>query len=160
MKALKDSLDKAINHLANKDGALTERYLETIDKMVESLRPSVIRAVAPIGKSCTEMQIGESLRIDQAMADSIRSIAEDEVTPEKSWIIRITELDLENSSAKVRLEDEDEEARLKAVITDPSVGVLNNPYVSAFSSQSPIRVRGKATLKEGAIQTLYISDTE
>jgi hypothetical protein len=162
MKALKDSLDKAIDHLANKDSTLVPRLLDTVDRMATSLRPSVIKAVAPVGKSCNEMRIGDSLPIDRAAADAIRAVAADAVTEERTWLIRITELDLESFSAKVRFEDESEQddARFRAAITDPAIAVLNNAYTRAFANHTVLRVRGKATLKEGEIQTLYISNTD
>jgi hypothetical protein len=162
MKALKDSLDKAIGHLANKDASLVPRLLDTVDRMAISLRPSVIKAVSPVGRTCTEMRLGNSTPIDQAAADAIRSVAADEVTEERSWLVLITELDDETKSAKIRFEEESdqEEARFRAVITDPAIAVLNNQYIRAFATRTTLRVRGKATLKEGSIQTLYISDTD
>lgn len=164
MKALKDSLDKAIEHLAGQNSQLVPRLLSTVERMAESLRPSVRSAVAPIGKTCTHIKIGgdTGVVIDEATAASIRDVAPDEVTEERTWDIRITELDIEGCTAKIRFEDdaEWEGGRFRAVITDPAFSVRENVYVRAFVSQRRIRVRGKATLREGEIQVLYISNTD
>lgn len=165
MKALKDSLDKAIGHLAGQNTELVPKLLATVEKMSDSLRPSVRAAVAPVGKSCTHMTVGGSSGtvVDQARADAIRSTAADEVTHERTWDIVITEFDRESATAKIRFTDEEygaDEKRVRAVITDPSVGILGNAYVKAFAAHSEIRVRGKAVLRDGEIQTLYISDSD
>lgn len=160
MKALKDSLDKAINTLASNNQETIQRMLGTMERMADALRPAVREAVKPIGRTCTQMTVDGSIVVDQAAAEAIRSEAIDEVTAEKTWRIRITELDLESSSAKVRLDgDGNQERRIKAVITDPAVKVLSNPYAQALVSQSELAVRGKATLREGEIAQLYISNT-
>ncbi len=161
MKALKDSLDNAMDRLAGQNAELVPRLLSTLEKMAESLRPSVRAAVAPVGKSCARMMIGSHAVIDEATSQAARAVAADEVSEERSWTIRITELDWETSSAKIRFEDDGaEDGRFRAVITDPAIGVRDNPYVRALASQTPIKVRGKATLREGEIQALYVSNTQ
>lgn len=162
MKALKDSLDKAMAHLAGQNSELVPRLLSTLERMAESLRPSVKSAVAPVGKSCSTMRIGNDTLIDEATAEAIRSTAADELTEERSWNIRITELDLESATAKIRFDDEgaQDERRFRAVITDPALTVLGNEYMRAFAAQGTIRVRGKATLRVGEVQTLFVSNTE
>jgi hypothetical protein len=162
MKALKDSLDKAIEHLAGQNSELVPKLLSTVERMAESLRPSVRAAVAPVGKSCSVMRIGNGAPIDEATAQAIRSVAADEVTEERIWNVRITELDIETASAKIRFEDSEEgdSGRFRAIVTDPVIGVQGNGYVTALAAQRPIRVRGKATLREGEIQTLFISNIE
>jgi uncharacterized membrane-anchored protein YhcB (DUF1043 family) len=161
MKALKDSLDKAVHHLAQQNTELVPRLLRTVEKMADSLRPSVRAAVAPVGKSCAQMSLGHDAVIDEATAQAIRAVGADEVTEERSWTVRITELDWETASAKIRFEDDGaEEGRFRAVITDPAIGVCDNAYVKALAAQTPIKVRGKATLREGEIQVLYVSNTE
>ena len=154
MKAIKDSLDKAIAQLAGQD--IVPRMLSTMDKLAEGLRPSLRMAVAPIGKSCREMRIGTDAVIDEATAEAIRSTADDEVTDEQIWNIRLTELDIESRTAKARFtDDEDEDARrIKVTITDPSI----EPYLTAFANQSAFKAKGKGILRDGEIHTLYISD--
>jgi hypothetical protein len=160
MKAIKDSLDKAIETLAGNNQETVQRMLSTMERMADALRPAVREAVKPIGRTCTHMTVDGSIVVDQAAADAIRSESADEVTAEKTWRVRITELDVESSTAKVRLDgDAQQERRIKAIITDPSARVLANAYAQALLSQAEIDVRGKATLRDGEIAQLYISNT-
>jgi hypothetical protein len=71
-------------------------------------------------------------------------------------------MDRETASAKIRFVDDEnqDDRRVKAVITDPAFGVFDSPYIRSFASQTEIRVRGKATLRDGEIQALYISNTD
>jgi hypothetical protein len=162
MKALQQSLDKAIAQIGAQNTELVPRLLSTLERLAESLRPAMRDAVAPVGKSCTRMSLGPETVIDEPTAEAIRSTDADDLTNERSWVIRITELDRETASAKVRLEDDDalEDKRFRAVITDPAIALISNPYVYAFAGQQVIKVRGKATLKDGEIQTLFISNAE
>jgi hypothetical protein len=160
MKALKDSLDKAIAALASNNQQMVGALTTAVDRMADGLRPAIRQAVQPIGTTCNKMTIGGAVVIDEASAAAIRSDEGDEVGEEKTWRIRITELDLESQSAKVRLADDaDQEHRIKARITDPAFAVSPNPYAAALVSQTDISVRAKATLRDGDIAQLYISNT-
>lgn len=161
MKAIKDSLDKAVGELAGQNKEVIPRMLATIDKLAESLRPSARDAVAPIGRTCKSLTIAGNTTIDEAKAEAIRSPIADEITEEKIWHVLITEMDYESASAKIRFLDEEnaDERRVKAVITDPAFGVFNSPYLRAFAAQTEMQVRGKAVLRDGEIQTLFISNT-
>lgn len=160
MKAIKDSLDRAIQLMAGNNHDDVQRLLSTVEKMADALRPAIRDAVKPVGRTCTQMTIDGNVVVDQASADAIRSEAMDEVTAEKTWKVRITELDVESGTAKVRLDDEaQQDRRIKAVITDPSAKMLANAYAQALLSQTDIEVRGKATLRDGEIAQLYISNT-
>lgn len=163
MKAIKDSLDKAVAALAGQNQQLVPHLLATIDRLAESLRPSLRAAVAPVGRSCEVMRIGEATPIDRASAEAIRATTPGELTAERKWLVRITELDLESATAKIRFvdgDDADEDIRLRAEITDPALRLLSNPYVLAFSSREPLTVFGKAILRDGSVQNLYISNCE
>ena len=164
VKAIKESLNHAIDQLAGQNREIASRLLSTIDKMADSLAPAVRASVAPVGKSCSHMKIGNAPTIDVAMAEAIRSISADDVTDERTWRIYITELDLENRSGRIRFIDDDgtdiDDKRYRATITDPALDVTGNEYFAAFTQRIPISVRGKATMKDGEIQVLYISNTE
>src|SRR5690348_3794116 len=160
MKALKDSLDKAIAALASNNQQMVDALTTAVDRMADGLRPAIRQAVQPIGTTCNKMTIGGAVVIDEASAAAIRSDEGDEVGEERTWRIRITELDLESQSAKVWLADDaDQEHRIKARITDPAFAVSPNPYAAALVSQTDISVRAKATLRDGDIAQLYISNT-
>lgn len=73
--------------------------------------------------------------------------------------VQITELDLVTKSCKVALiGDEQKNKRLPGQITDPQIAVPNNPYSSAFDSQTPINVKCKPQYADGELERIYISD--
>lgn len=153
MKMLKDALDKLLAMQSDNQ----DKLHATLEKMADSLRPAVRQAVAPVGKSCTQMTVAGKYVVDEATAEAIRSSGDVEVGTERSWELTISELDSENSTAKVRLIDDDSR-RIKAKITDPLASTVPNPYASALAHGTMIKVKGKAVLKDGEIDTLYISD--
>ena len=162
MKAIKDSLDKALLALAGQNQQLVQPLLGTIERLADSLQPSIRAAVAPVGRSCDAMKIGDAAPIDRVAAESIRAATVGELTAEKTWSIRISELDLESATAKIRLEDGealDDDSRIKGKITDPAFGQTDNPYVRAFSRREPLTVHAKAAVRDGVIETLYISNS-
>lgn len=164
MKALQGALDKAIGQLGAQNTELVPRLLATLEHMVDSLRPAMRDAVAPVGKTCRKLSIsGDSGGpvIDEIRAEAIRSLSPDDITEERTWTIRISELDLESRSAKIRFEDNEDQddRRFKAVITDPALDIADNAYINAFSKKSSLVVRGKALSQEGDIQSLFISNT-
>lgn len=123
MKAIKDSLDKAVAALAKNNQQLNRLLLHRRE---------------PIATP-------------------------DQLTLEKKWLLRITELDLEQATAKVRFVDDDgidSEARVQAAITDPFLNRLDNQYVNSLTRREPLIVYGRAMMRDGSITTLYISHCE
>lgn len=159
MKAIKDSLDKAVSALAQRDEALQMRLLGTIERLADSLRPAVRSAVAPIGGHCTTLSIGDAIKLDAADKERIMAVNPDEVSPEQEWTLLLTELDLESQSAKARLDGSAGDQRIKVKITDPALDVPGNAYASALAEKRQITVRGKAKMSKGEVQTIYASDT-
>ncbi|SDO28906.1 hypothetical protein SAMN04487957_10561 [Halomonas shengliensis] len=146
--------------------------MDTIDRLADGLRPSVRKSVVPVGSSCERIDLyaeGEKHQtIDQALKDSVMSSVDEELINEKTYSVTISEMDYERRTCKVRLVgDENDDSldedglppRISGVITDPAVELQGNLYLQAFMSQRPLDVRAKATLKDGSITRLYISDT-
>lgn len=161
MKYISEALQKAIEEMGHTDRAHTDRLMETIEKMADDLKPSVKRAVTPVGTTCSTMRIGkgEYTEIDEPMKEAIMSEHID-VLATAEYEVLITELDMENGSCKVHIGGApDDRSRTPAVITDPAASQPNNPYVVAMSNGSWLRVHAKATAKGGELQRLYISDT-
>ncbi|MGV8959225.1 MAG: hypothetical protein ACOH1V_02400 [Stenotrophomonas sp.] len=153
MKMLKDALDKVLAMQSDNQ----DKLHATLEKMADSLRPAVRQAVAPVGKSCTTMTVAGSYVVDEATAQAIRGTGEMEVGAERVWELIVSELDSENSTAKVRLADDDSK-RIKARITDPLAATIPNPYATAMASAVMIKVKGKAVMKDGEVDTIFISD--
>lgn len=168
MKHLRDLLEQQYG----KDQKMMERMMDTIDRLADGLRPSVRKSVVPVGSSCERIDLyaeGEKHQtIDQALKDSVMSSVDEELINEKTYSVTISEMDYERRTCKVRLVgDENDDSldedglppRISGVITDPAVELQGNLYLQAFMSQRPLDVRAKATLKDGSITRLYISDT-
>jgi hypothetical protein len=164
MKQLRGALDTAIRELGARDQATVDRLLDTVDKLADALRPSARLAVAPVGESARTLTIGgategrPSIVIGEAEKAAILSTSELEVGAEKPYHLVITELDMVSGNCHVAFVD-DPDARVPGRITDPAFGVPNNLYALAMAAQRPITVRAKATLKDGEIERLHISDT-
>jgi hypothetical protein len=136
------------------------RTLGTLERMAESLRPAMRDAVAPVGKTCSSMSFGKGVIITEDDAEKIRSPSPDEITEERVWLIVVTELDRESCTGKIRFYDEESNKRTRARITDPALYLVDNPYIRSFASRAPIEVKGKAEIRDGEIQTLFISNAK
>ncbi|TWA76880.1 hypothetical protein FBZ83_11721 [Azospirillum brasilense] len=163
MRQLRGALETAIKELGHRDQPVVDRLLTTIDKMAEALKPAVKQAVAPVGETAGRLSIGDAAGrqvavVGPAEKQAIMADEPIEVTDEQTYHVLITELDMETGGCKVALADEPE-ARYAGKITDPAFSIPNNPYALAMAARQPISVKGKATIKDGAIDRLFISDT-
>lgn len=163
MRHLKAALDTAIKELGSRDQSTVDRLLDTVDKMADALRPSAKQAVTPIGASASSLTIGSSvdpsrrLVLGIAEKNAITSETPAEVDVERDYTVLITELDMETGACRVAFPD-DLENRIGGTITDPSVRLPNNAYALSMAAVTPLMVRAKATLKDGNIDKLFISD--
>lgn len=160
MKMLKDSLDKAIVALGNRDQAVIDRLASTIEKMAEELRPSARQAVSPVGVSCDTISIIDTQTkhvygtLNQGDKTAVAILTEKELTGIREFNVVLSEMDKEKSTCKVTLPDIDH--RINAIIADPAFDIPNNDYFTAFISGNPLTIQGKATIKNGEISQLYI----
>lgn len=159
MKYLARALELALQQNGQRDQSTIDRLLATVERMSDSLRPSVRQAVAPIGKSCATLRVGGGggLTLDESDRMEIDEEMPSELTDERAWRLIITELDRENLTGKGRLED-DPDARYPLTITDPAFKGGDNPYINAFVAASVLAVKGKAEIADGEIKRIYVSD--
>ncbi|KGE78253.1 hypothetical protein [Halomonas salina] len=155
-----------------KDQKMMERMMDTIDRLADGLRPSVRKSVAPVGSTCDRIDLyangDRHQTIDQAVKDAVMSSEDEQLIGERPYSIIISEMDYDRRTCKIRLTDEDLSSsldedghppRINAVITDPAIEMEGNAYLQAFMTRKPITVKAKATLKDGDITRLYISDS-
>jgi hypothetical protein len=161
MKYLSEALKIALEQNGKRDETVIAKLLATVDRMAESLRPSIRQAVRPIGESCATVRVGgvNGLTLDKEDRAEIDAASPTEVTGERSWKGTLTELDREKATGKVRLED-DMDTRISAHVTDPAFGVTGSIYISAFTTGQVITLHGKAELQDGEIKRLFISHAE
>jgi hypothetical protein len=174
MRHLRELLEKQLDSQTGRNDKTTDRLLLTIEKLADSLRSSLKQAVAPVGQTCRSIDLipspdskAPSISIDEATKDAILSEDDDsELTGLKSFTVIITEMDKERGTIKVRLlgqdgepePDEDGSSRVNAKIIDPAFDHPANAYIRHFASGDKLEVKGKASLKEGVIRQLYLSD--
>lgn len=164
MKHLRGALDTAIRELGTRDQAVIDRLLDTVDKMADSLRPAAKKAVEPIGRTASTLSIGSVDRTRQvvlgsAEKDAITAKSDPEILPEQTYEVLISELDWEKGGCLLSLAPYESPSRIAGTITDPLVMNSNSPYAIAFAAKRPMRVRAKASIRDGAIERLFISDT-
>jgi len=168
MKHLRDLLEQQLGFSKQ----VTERMMDTIDRLADGLRPSVKKAVSPVGDTCSRIDLyaeGEKHQtLDQALKDSLASDVDSQITSEKVYAIEISEMDRIKRTCKVRLigsdteeitEDDGSPRRINADITDPAALVEPNVYMEAWYKSTKLNVKAKALLRNGFIVKLYISDT-
>lgn len=160
MRQLRGALETAIRELGSRDQNALDRALATIDRMADALRPAVRQAVQPLGTTATTLTVATAERavvLNVADRDAVMADVPPEITNESDYIVRITELDMETGNCRIALIGEDD-ARIAGRIVDPAFAVPNNPYVTAMAACVPLRVRAKASIRDGSIERLYLSD--
>ena len=158
---LSSKLLETLRELAGQNAEQTARLHDIMDRMVVDLRPALKQTFAPVGISCRTLTIITPQRADTFNETDKAALLlpiNDEITDLQDWVVLITELDLERGTCKARLLSDPEEKRINAVITDPVLKQLNNPYSLAMAAGEPLPVRAKAHIQDGSIKRLYISD--
>ena len=121
-----------------------------MERMVVDLRPSLKQTFAPVGVSCRTLTIATPQRSDTFNETDKAALLlpiNDEITELQDWAVLITELDLERGTCKARLASDPDEKRINAVITDPLLKQLNNPYSLAMAAGNRCRSALKRTSK-------------
>jgi hypothetical protein len=159
MKAALEVVEKAIVEA----GQTSRHAIDAVERMAANQKPAVRLIVSPIGETCSQMRIGDisqgALLIDKSTRDAIESPEPIDFGPTSTFDILLSELDLKNRSCKFSLRSNDnDDRRVNGEITDPILLRPRNPYSEALTAQNWISVVGKAQLKEGDIEKLYISD--
>lgn len=151
---------------------VSQRLLDTVDRLADALNSSAKKSVSPIGDSCDRIDLYTegSLKKSIDLADKEALIDGDDATiaPEKSYSVVITEMDRVKRTCKASFPSGDTEEsvtedgsarRIVCEITDPAASLDNNVYISAFVSGRPLTVKAKAMIRAGVIAKLYISDS-
>lgn len=162
MKHLSDALKQSIGQQAE----MQERMLLTIEKLADSLQPSVRQALTPIGQSVESINLRrreapvERVVLDRETKELSQVGKDHTITGAHQMSGVISELDMVSGSCKVSLES-DPDTRVPAKIVDPVVGLPNNPYAQALSQIATITFTAKAEIDaDGNVVTLYISDCQ
>jgi hypothetical protein len=159
VKRTLDSLDRAVAELGQ-----TARYgYDALERMAAQQRPAARNLVVPIGQTCSVIYLGSkddgAIPIDSVTRAAIDAPDPLEITDTASYEIFISELDHKNRTCKFSLRnDDDPDHRISGEITDPVIQAAHNPYLEAFAAQRWLTVLGKAQIKDGEMEKLFISD--
>ncbi len=165
-KAEMEHLAKALEQSLNQNKELQDRLLSTIDKMADGLVSANRQALSPIGTACQTISILEEDRktsvmsADKKLKEFFSEAQTQAIEDERVYSGVISELDRLTGTCKVAMEGDDIDDRVNGLITDPSLSMIENEYVKAFSSGQVLKFKAKAKLNsDGDIVRLYISDT-
>lgn len=159
LKYLNDALQLAMGQ--NKE--TTQQLLATIQKMMDSLRPSGRQALAPIDESCATISVfrdsEEYVTLDKAAKARFSDNSINTIEPSRKFTGVISEMDMESGTCKVLLDGSDTGRRTLATITDPIGKRPGNPYVVSMSQLSSISFDAKPEVDtDGNVVRLHISD--
>lgn len=158
MKHLSDALKQSIGG----NQAVTEKLVSTVEKLAEALSPSVRKALTPIDRSCTEIDIFQGRERIQSMdaetkkafATSGSKVADHSAT----FTGVVTEFNITNGACQVQLENEPRPTPGR--VLDPAFSEPNNPYATALATQQPISFLAKYEIDDaGNLLRLHIFDT-
>ena len=124
---------------------IQESMLGIIERLATASNASVRKALAPIGRSCSLIELRSGERLVQTMdvetKEAFSAGASKISDHSKQFTGVISEFDMTNGSCRVQLESEDE--RVSARVIDPVYGEPNNPYVEADGSKGAAHVLGE-----------------
>lgn len=162
MKHLADALKRQMELASEGNQKNVDSLVAVIDKLADSLKPSVKKALAPIGRSVTSVGLYEGDRkfheIDVAAKNAMTGGMTSYSDHSKPYDVVITELDMTTGACKLSLEGQSD--RISGQIADPAVTRPGNPYAEAMTAISLLSVLGKAEIDaDGNIIKLYVLDT-
>lgn len=137
-----------------------DRLYDTIAQLAEANRSSARGLVEPVGRSCATVthSFGKVpfLVADEADAEVIRADEPLEVLEMTEYRCRVEGVDTTNGHCKLLIAGVP--GPVSGRISDPALMSAGNIYTSALNLKSDIIVMAKATVKNGAIQKLFVSD--
>jgi hypothetical protein len=167
MKHLRELFEKQLGF----GNGVTEKMLATIERLADALQPAVKKSVAPVGKTCTRIDLYAEGTIHQTIDAQLKHMilmdSEADLSSESEYLVRISEMDKIKKTCKVHFIDgvsddvTDEDGSLERIIadiTDPAIMLAQNAYIKSFASGSAVKIKAKALMKDGLITRLFISD--
>ena len=160
MKALKESLEKAIEQLGRKDD--TSKMLAIIEKISLALIPAAKDAVKPIGDECETVSLGSESAYFATWDKKDKSVINGEdfsISEKGKHKVLIDEFDMRKKTCKISPKDDLRE-RYSAKITDPQADLANNKYALAMANKAIVTIEAKIKSFERKKSEFIISDIE
>lgn len=128
--------------------------------VIDRLQPSAKEFVAPLGRSCSTLKIGQGgdlplLTVDEPTAEIIRAGKEMELSDMQEMTLRIDGFTHHNRKLKVGHPFHDGRY-INADIRDPLFDESPNAYTDAAASKAEIKVLAKLATSDEEIQRIYI----
>lgn len=138
-----------------------EQWRAGFFQLVDRLAPAAKQAVSPVGSGAAYMALsgpkGEETKVDEPMADAIRSKEDDEVGDMTEIEVRVDGIIHHNRQLKVA--DPNVDGRfVTAEVRDPLFDTVPNAYSEAAANMASIKVMAKPLYRNGLLHKLYIMD--
>ncbi|MER8833711.1 hypothetical protein [Mesorhizobium sp. M0909] len=158
-----DAANKVAIRALEEMGHTARAAIQMAERLSLSNHAGVKLLVSAIGTSAQTLQVGHlesgAFPITETDRAEIEKVEPIEIGAEQVITVSISELDLVTKTCKVSVIGDDQpNRRVSGQITDPLLGVPNNPYSTAFDRQIPIAVKCKPQYSEGEIERIFISD--
>lgn len=135
-----EHLSKVLQNSLSQNKEMQERLLVTIDKMADGLVAANKQALAPIDRSCTIISVlqvqKECVKAVGNLREHFYRTSETQVTQERIFEIKVSELELRTGSCQLSFNDEKSEERISGQISDPLSAVPKihtwQPLLKAF----------------------------
>lgn len=158
MKYLSEALQKSMDG----NQAVTEKLVSTVEKLADALNPAVRKALTPIDRSCSQIDIFQGQTKIQSMNSETKrafaSVGTKVADHSSTYKGLITEFNITTGACQVQLEGSDK--TINGKISDPAYTQANNPYALALASKTPIGFLAKYEVDAaGELVKLHIFDT-
>ena len=149
------------DHLEARDRS-DARWQETLLRLVDRLAPAATEAVYPVGRSASDLALSAPARgllekIDEPMADAIRSKAEEVVGDMQKMKINVDGIIHHNKQLKI-VHPDIEGKFITAIVRDPLFDSIPNPYSEAAASMGSVEVMAKPVYRSGELERIYVMD--
>jgi hypothetical protein len=132
-----------------------------IRSMANENRASVRHLPEPIGRTVSQMQIGndtDGTLIDEPAAEVLRSPDTLTLGTKEQYEVRIHGVFKTNGACRVEILNQ--KKLVSGKIADPELGQPGNVYTRALNEGAILRVVAQPTMKEGKIHRLFITHAE
>ena len=139
-----------------------QEWRATLLEVVDRLAPAARQAVKPMGNSASEMTLEHQERrlltkIDEPMADAIRSKEDDEVGDMEEMRLKVDGIIHHSRQLKI-ISPENEKKFITAEVRDPVFDQVPNVYSEAAANKGEVTVKVKPVYRNSELLKVYIMD--
>lgn len=135
---------------------------DMVGLLVSQNRGALREVPEPVGRSVRQMQIGAPTigpAVDEPAAEVLRARDAMQVGDAAEYDVTVEGVFKTNGACRLKILG-DENRVVAGKITDPALEHSGNIYTTALNEGLALHVTAKPTLKEGVVQTLFVSDAK